>query len=205
MHLFDVLPTAKLNDLDLDWPGTDVTKGPNMWVSMLGERWQYSEKDAVKRSLTTRGHCGAGIYQMVRTHPTSTAALVVGRPLFWSDRKLFVVTPDITAAFLLPFAGVALNVPTTKGNVVMMCVSGDVDGLFDAALTKAVPVINDLTILKHTGGIAAFDVTADATAETGALARLRNGIRVNEAVTAGALSRIIIPRSAEIDFQNGVI
>jgi hypothetical protein len=51
MHLFDLLPDAKLNNLDLDWPydssgNRDVTKGPVNWLGMLGERWMYSESSA---------------------------------------------------------------------------------------------------------------------------------------------------------------
>lgn len=205
MHLFDVLPDAKLNNLDLTPPDNDVTKGIQNWRGMIGERWMYSEVEAQKRSDRAKGFCGAGIYQMVRTLSTSVAALAVGRPVFWVDRKLFKVTPDIAATFLLPFAGIALNVPSAKGNIVMILICGEVDGLFAAALTKAVPVINDQLILKHTGGIAEIDVLADATALTGATERLRFGGRVTEAVVAGALSRIIVSRANEIDFQNGVI
>jgi hypothetical protein len=129
MHLFKLLPDAKLNNLDLDWPydssgNRDVTKGPVDWLGMLGERWMVREETAQKLSDTSKGFCGAGIYTMVRTLSTSTTALVVGAPVFWSNKKDRIVTPDIAATFLLPFAGVALNIPTTKGNVVIICECG---------------------------------------------------------------------------------
>lgn len=210
MHLFSLLPDAKLNNLDLDWPydangNLDVTKGPVNWLGMLGERWMIRETTAQKRSDTSKGFCGAGIYTMVRTASASVAALAVGRPLFWSDRKNNIVTPDIAATFLLPFAGLALNVPATKGNVVMMLECGEADGIFNNPLTKATPVINDNAILLHNGGIANLEVIADATAYTFAHRRVDFAIKVNAAPTAGAKSRVILARSNEINFVNGVI
>lgn len=210
MHLFDLLPDAKLNNLDLDWPYVagvkDITKGPVQWEGMLGERWMYKKASAAKLSDTSKGYCGAGIYQMVRTASASVAALAVGRPVFWSDRDNLIVTPDIAATFLLNFAGIALNVPTTKGNVVMICIAGEVDALFIAgAITKAVPVIGDNAVLAHAGGIATLDVLADATAMTWAMRRLDHNIRINAAATAGAKSRVLLERTNEINFVNGVI
>jgi hypothetical protein len=205
MHLFDYLPSAKLNDVDLDWPSSDVTKGPVDWIGMLGERWMIREETAQKLSDTSKGFCGAGIYTMVRTLSTSTAALAVGRPVFWSDKKARIVTPDIAATFLLPFAGIALNVPATKGNVVMILECGEADALFNNPLTKGTPVINDNAILLHNGGVANLEVIADATAYTFAHRRVDFGIKVNAAPTAGAKSRVIVSRQNENNFVNGVI
>jgi hypothetical protein len=143
---------------------------------------------------------------MVRTLSTSTTALVVGAPVFWVDRLNKIVTPDIAATFLLPFAGIAINIPTTKGNVVMICECGEVDALFIAtATTKATPVINDIAVLSYVATNARWDVLADATALTWGTRRLDVGARINAAVTAGAKSRVVLDRRNEANFVNGVI
>jgi hypothetical protein len=61
MHFFDWLPTAKLNDVDLDYPDpSDVTKGISPILGMLGQYWEYGNRFALKFSKTATGNIKVG-------------------------------------------------------------------------------------------------------------------------------------------------
>lgn len=187
MNVFDYIPQGKLNDVDIDWP-TDITKGPQPLVGMLGEEFIYDETTALKLSNTLKGTLYACKLKLVRFLSTSTASNLIGRPVFWSDKKKYIVTPD--AAATSAFAGIAITA-VGKGNMGYIVTAGEVAGLFDAALTKAVPALGDPVYLKIAGGVATLDVLADATGWTNVQLKLMIG-EVRATVTAGAVSRVHI-------------
>jgi hypothetical protein len=161
VNMFDYLPTHKLDEVDIEYPGNDVTKGPSMFPGLLGQRFDISQLLATKQ-LTTAGRMGDGIIQYVRSSPTSTASIIVGRPVFWSDKIKNVVTPDAVATSEL--AGFPVSVPTTKGNIIVICNFGEIAVLTKNPLTKDPYAAGDLMFLDISGGVATIDVLADATA-----------------------------------------
>jgi hypothetical protein len=167
MHFFDWLPTAKLNDVDLDYPDpSDVTKGISPILGMLGQYWEYGNRFALKFSKTATGTLKWGRFRLVRLDPNMTAAIgtaVRGRPVFVADESNYVVTCD--AATTKRFAGVLLNSISAKGNVTMIQEYGRIGGLFAGTATKtlATITINDIATFAISGGVATFDVLADAT------------------------------------------
>lgn len=203
MDLFTLTPSGKLNDVDYTFNTTrDVTLGPDNLRGALGDiiKCDYNFANTHKKAST---NLYGGEYQFVRTRSGSTNALVVGGPVFWYDRDNFIVTPDTDGT--AEFAGVALNIPATKGNCVLIVVAGDVDALFKAtATTKATTVKNDLAVTSIASSAATLDVLADATAVTwgtasDAIARLQTPS------TAGALSRVSLLSNAVVRaYKEGV-
>jgi hypothetical protein len=197
MDTFSYIGSKKFNDWQGIYPAT-VTDGPNLMKGLLGNRHKLSEAMAVKLSNTNLGTLRQGVYQVVRTDPTAAtiANYAVGRPLFWADPKNFVVT--YVAATTSLFAGICLhNAISAAGNVMHMCVAGDVGGLWDGTLTKATPALNDPVILKIASSLATLDTIADATGWTNVQLKLEVG-RVNETVTAGQVKRIILNKAIQV-------
>jgi hypothetical protein len=188
MNVFDYVPNGKLNDLDITFPTSSnlETLGPNPLVGMLGEEFEYDEATALKLSNTSKGTLFSCLLKLVRFHPTSTASNLVGRPVFWSNKTSFVVTPDAAATSV--FAGISICA-NAKGNIGFIVVAGEVEALFVDPLTKATPVVNNRANLSIAAGVAALDVLADATAVTWGTLQTNVAI-VRAAVTAGAKSRV---------------
>lgn len=197
MNVFDLIPVGKLNDTDIDWP-TDITKGPQPLVGMLGEEFIYDESTALKLSNTTKGTLYACKIKLVRFASGSTASNLIGRPVFWSNKKSYIVTPD--AATTSAFAGIAITA-VGKGNIGYIVTGGEVDVLFDGALTKGAPALGDPVTLKIAGGVATADVLADATTWTNTQLKAFIG-EVRAAVVAGAKSRVFIYE--ERNFNRGI-
>lgn len=201
MDLFGITPSGKLNDVDIPF-STDITLGPTNWKGALGDTIKCDDAFAAahKKASTVLYN---GEYQLVRTLSTSTNALVVGGMLYWSDKANFIVTPDSDGTAEL--AGFALNIPTTKGDIVLMQVAGDVAALFKAsATTKATTVKNDIGVQSFASSAGTVDVLADATTLTWATVRLAC-VRLQTPSTAGALSRVsILPSGIVRVFKEGV-
>lgn len=198
MDAFSYLGTKRFNDFQLVWPAAgDPTQGPSLAPAILGNRHKLSETMARKLSNTNVGTLRQGIYQVVRTDPTAAtiANYVAGRPLFWADPSKFVVT--YVAASTSLFAGICLGTVAVAGNVIHMCVAGDVGGLVAAALTKAVPALNDPVFLKIAANLAALDVQLDATAMTNVELKLIAG-RMNEAFVVNQVKRIILTQAIQV-------
>lgn len=207
MDLFTLTPTGRLNEVDIDFNSTrDVTRGPDNLAGSLGDIIKCDTNFAQQRQNTSVGTLFGAEYMLVRTKSTSTAALLVGRPVFWgseADLDACIVTPDATVDAL--FAGVAINVPTTKGNVVLIVVAGDVNGLVKNPITDAGDVdLGDFLQLDISGGVATFDVLANATAVTWASMKQLAAKRI-AAATAGAVSRMQLNPAAIVRrFKEGI-
>lgn len=195
MNIAQYLGTKKLNELILENPFDsagkyDVTKGPSRFVGLLGSEFTFSEKQALKLSNTLIGTLYACTIKMVRVDPAFGTVLltdiIVGRPLYWSDTKKFLVTP--LASLTSRLAGISPVVMTSannKGDIIPLVVAGDVGVKLGAALTKASPVINDPALIVIAANLAAADVIADATNWTNVQHASRMG-RVIEAWNGGA-------------------
>lgn len=181
---------SKINEVSIA-PPVGVRNGPDLITPRAGERFHLTENRATKLSNTTVGTLRQCVIQMVRVDPaTQTLAnWVVGRPVFWSDTKIFKATTVAATTALL--AGIAINSPDALGDYVFIVVEGDVGGLYDGTLAKATPALNDPVVLKIASSLATLDVFADATSWTNVQRKLSVG-RVNETVTAGAVKRIIL-------------
>lgn len=195
MDMFSWLPTGFINEIDSVYPDTDITKGVSPLSGMLGQEFQLDDRDAARFSKTSVATEKGGRFKLVRLNPSASAAIasaVRGRPMFWSNRTLHQVSYDYDGTQL--FAGVLMEVLTAKGNITMLRTEGEGFGLFAGALTKAVPADGDALTVAVSGGIAAFDVLADATAMTMAFAQdMQNfNSKVAATVTAGAVSLIEI-------------
>lgn len=206
MDLFTLTPSGKLNDVDIEFNATrDVTKGPDNLAGSLGDIIKCDTAWAQQHQKTGLVLYGAE-YMLVRTKSTSTAALLAGRPVFWgseADLDACIVTPDAAADAL--FAGVALNVPTTKGNCVLIVVGGDVQGLVRGVITDAGDTdLGDFYQLDISGGVATFDILANATAITwGSIKAIASRRIANP--TAGAVARMQLNPAAVIRrFKEGV-
>lgn len=207
MDLFTLTPNGYLNDVDIEYNATrDVTKGPDNLSGALGDIIKCDTKFATERTKAGGATLYGGEYMLVRTKSTSTAALLAGRPVFWgseADLDACIVTPDAAADAL--FAGVAINVPSTKGNCVLIVVAGDVDGLVKGVITDAGDAdLGDFYSLDISGGVATFDVLANATAITFGNAKAIASRRI-ELPTAGQLARMQLNPLAVIRrFKEGV-
>lgn len=208
MDLFTLTPSGKLNDVDIEYDAAhDVRNGPNNLDGALGDIIKCDTRFAAERWSSTPGNSGyQGEYMLVRTKADSTAALLPGRPVFWAsadDLDDCIVTPDAAADALL--AGVALNVPTTKGNCVIILVAGDVDGLVANPITDAGDAdLGDFYSLAIGGGVATFDVLANATAITWGTIKQAVSRRI-ELPTAGQLARMQLnPLAVTRRFKEGV-
>lgn len=198
MDLFPYLGNSKLNNfiypnpLDsagrFDPTGQVGSQGQQIY-GCLGQKFKYSEAQAARVSDTTVGNLYNAEYQLVRisTGSLTLTDLVVGRPVFWSDKTKFEITPVASATALL--AGVCICVLTSdnsKGDLMFIATKGDVGGLLKASsLTKASPLANDPTVLNIAASLATFDVLLDATGWTNVQLALRAG-RVLEAWNGGA-------------------
>lgn len=204
MDTFQYLGTKKFNDFQMPYPDlTDASAGPSIAPGILGNRHKLSEAMALKLSNTNVGTLRQGTYQVVRTDPTAptVANYVFGRPLFWADQKKFVVTYVAAATSL--FAGICLGPVTTAGNLIHICIGGDVGALYAAALGKAVPALNDPVILSIASSLATVDVQLDATAFSNANLKLLVG-RVNEAPVVNQVKRIILTHAIQV-FDEGIM
>lgn len=182
-------PTGKINDFiypnPLDSAGRfviDDKTGPQkqMIYGLLGSRYKFSEGAALKRSNTTKGTIYNCEMQMVRIDPSFGTVLltdiIVGRPLFWTDKTKFLVSPLATATSLL--AGISPVVMTSsnaKGDIIPLIVRGDVGIKLKASLTKASPLANDPLVLSIASSLATGDVLLDATGWTNVQLALRVG------------------------------
>lgn len=218
MDLFSYIGTGKLNDLiipnPLDSSGRfDVTGklGPlaQELYGMLGQRFKFSEAQALKLSNTNKGTLYNCEIQMVRVDPNFGTVLltdiIVGRPLFWSDKTKRLVTPLASATALL--AGISPVVMTSanaKGDIIPLVVKGDVGVKLKAALTKASPLGNDPLSLNVTANLGTGDVLADATAWTNVQMALRMG-RVLSALNGldGTVVKCHLDNAYQL-FNNGV-
>lgn len=197
MDTFSYLGTKRFNDFQMAWPTQfDPTAGPSLAPAVLGNRHKLSESMARKLSNTNVGTLRQGIYQVVRTDPTAAtiANYVAGRPVFWADPSKFTIT--YVAATTSLFAGICLSTVAAAGNIIHICVAGDVGGLYAAALTKA-GALNDPVVLSIAANLATLDVLADATAWTNVQKKLEVG-RVNEAPVVNQVKRIILTNAIQV-------
>lgn len=197
MDLVEYLGTKKLNELILPNPYNsagviDIAAGKHneRGRGFLGQRFRLSEKQGLKQSNTTIGTIYGCVVMLVRIQPDFGTVLItdidVGRPLFWSDKKKFEVTPLASAtAQLAGISLVGLTSANAKGDIIPIVIHGDVGVLLAASLTKASPVANDPVVLSIASNLATADVLADATSWTNVQMALRIG-RVIEAWNGGA-------------------
>ncbi len=178
MDLVEYLGTKKLNELIIENPYNasgviDIAQGKHnqRGLGFLGQRVRLSEKQALKQSNTTIGTLYNCVIQMVRIQPdfgtVNLTDIIVGRPLFWNDKKKFLVTP--LASLTAQLAGIAICVLTAnnaKGDLIPIVVQGDVGVKMSAAITKAAPTINDPAVLAVAANLGVADVLADATGWT---------------------------------------
>lgn len=194
--LFEYIGEGKLNELILPNPynsagAIDKKLGPNRYIGLLGEEFKISQATALKQSNTTIGTLYGGTYKLVRVQPDFATVLltdiIVGRPMFWNDKKKNLVTPLATATS--QFAGICVVKMTSanaKGDFIIIAVPPcEVAVLLAASLTKSAPVINDPVVLSIASSLATADVLADATAWTNVQMALKIG-KVLEAWTGGA-------------------
>lgn len=199
MDPYILLGNKKLNEVSLT-PNTDPSVGPFWPKGFAGSRFHLTTAMATKLSNTNVGTLRNGIYQFVRCRG-ALADWDVGRPLFWSDTNLFEVTSVAATTALL--AGICISTPTTLADYTYIQVYGDVGGLYDGTLAKAVPALNDPVVLKIASSLATLDVFLDATGWTNVQEKLLVG-RVNETVTAGAIKRIILTEAVQV-FNEGIM
>lgn len=191
MDLFDYLRKGNINKFEEPF-STDVREGPSPFFGLLGMKKKLDDITAAKFSDTSIFTLLNGVYRLVRSDPAIVivANWSVGRPVFWTDKKLYKVT-TIVADSTGEFAGVALGPLTTPGSFKIIQVDGEAPGLLAAALTKAAPAKGDPLVLKFAANLADFDVELDATAHTNAIQKRIVG-KVDEAAVAGAVKRIIL-------------
>lgn len=207
MDLFAYLRGAKLNKVDEAYGTTDITKGPSPFVlgGLLGEKIKLSSSMALKLSDTTVGTLYGAEYQLCRLDPAQTATLAnskVGAPVYWVDRKLFKFTFDAAATSLL--AGIAINVPSAKGNVCFICTDGEVGALYANPTTKGAGAdANDPVVAAIGGGVAVVDILADATGWTNVQKSLEVGIAAEDPGAGNAVKRIILTHAVPA-FNDGV-
>lgn len=207
MDLFTLTPSGKLNDVSITYNATrDVTRGPDNLAGSLGDIIKCDTAFATERTKSGGATLYQAEYMLVRTLSTSTAALLAGRPVFWPDAAAIdacIVSPDAAADAL--FAGVAINVPETKGDCVLIVVAGDVDGLVKGVITDAGDAdLGDFYTLDISGGVATFDVLANATAITWGTMKAIAAKRI-ELPTAGQLARMQLNPAAVVRrFKQGV-
>lgn len=202
MDPFSLLGHGKLNDFS--WtPSTDIQDGPDPIWGMAGSRFHLDQKIAAKFSNTQVGTLRNCMIQLVRTDPAiaDITKWQVGRPVFWSDVNLFKCTT--VAASTALFAGIAIGNADAAGDFVYIVTKGDVGGLYAAALTKAVPALNDPVVLSIAANLATLDVLADATGWTNVQTKLEVG-RVNEAPVVNEVKRIILTKAIEF-YNEGIM
>ena len=208
MDLFTLTPSGKLNDVSITYNASrDVRLGPDNLAGSLGDTIKCDTRFAAERWKSGVGNNGyGGEYMLVRTKSNSTAALLVGRPVFWEDAAALdacIVTPDAAVDAL--FAGVAINVPETKGDCVLICVAGDVDGLVKNPITDAGDAdLGDIYTLDIAAGVATFDILANATAVNWGTLKAQAAKRV-ALPTAGQVARMHLLQNAVVRrFREGV-
>jgi hypothetical protein len=195
MDLFTLTPSGKLNDVSIAFNATrDVRLGPDNLAGSLGDTIKCDTAFAQARQKAGLTNLYGGEYMLVRTKSGSTAALLAGRPVFWSsvaDLDACIVTPDAVATYF--FAGIAINVPDNKGDCVLIVVAGDAD-VISATTGDALGVAMGLlvgggvaTATSAAGGwptgVGALNMAANTAASAtrmhvrGALRRFKEGVR----------------------------
>lgn len=216
MNLIEYLGTKKLNELILENPydsagKVDITKGPNRYIGLLGSEWKLSEKTALKQSNTTIGTLYGARYKLVRIQSDfGTVALtdiIVGRPMFWSNKKKHEVTP--LASITAQLAGICVVKCTSanaKGDFIVICVEGECEVLMSAAITKATVAINDPVVMAVASNLGVGDVLADATGWT----NVQLGVRIGKMISAlgtggdGLVARVYV-NNCTYNFDDGVV
>lgn len=179
MELLNYIGTKKLNDFIFPNPldssgrfnfGAEGKLGPlaAQLYGLLGARYKLSEKTALKLSNTNVGTLYNCEVQLVRVSPTfgtvTLADIIVGRPLFWSDKNKFEVTPLATiTADLAGISPVVMTSTNAKGDLIPMVVRGDVGVKMSAAITKTTLASNDPVVMAVASNLGVADVLADAT------------------------------------------
>lgn len=163
------LANGFLNTVNDPVVGQSVTGGQS-YGGQLGAVMELNNAQAVKMFKASVGNGYAGKYQYVQFKAGTTAANVVGGPVYWDDIANFVVTPDVPTG-VPGFAGISLSV-VTKGNYGFILVDGFGDCHALANTTKGTPAIGDNLVLSTAGF---FDDLADATAFDGTNLKLAVG------------------------------
>lgn len=147
MDLFTLTPSGKLNDVSIAYNALrDVRLGPDNLAGSLGDTIKCDTAFAQARQKAGLTNLYEAEYMLVRTKSGSTAALLPGRPVFFSsvaDLDACIVTPDALATYF--FAGIAINVPDNKGDCVLIVVDGDAD-IISATTADALGVAMGLLI-----------------------------------------------------------
>lgn len=205
MDLFDYLRKGKINNFEEAFPtgssGTllDFESGAtNPFSGLLGMKKKLDDTTAAKFSNTALWTCLNGTYRLVRSDPTIAAVAdwVLGRPLFWADKKLFKVT-TVAADATVEYAGQALGPLVKAGSFKLIQESGEAPLLFTAALTKAAPAINDPVVLKFAANLATGDVELDATAFANAIVKRWIGY-ADEVPVNASVKRIVLTLAHQV-------
>lgn len=203
MNVFEFLEGGYLNSFDQPYPSTPPnlrSNGPNLDVGSLGQVFQFSEGKAVKLSDPAITPTLKGVtLQVVRFLSTSTAANVLGQPVFASDYTNFVVTPDATATSLLVGIPIFAN---TKGNIGLIAIGGLVQVKFGTISKGGGGAANDNVIWAVSGGVGVGNVLANATPFDGTNEQFIFG-KLFEAATTGATK--FVKLNAELGFQHSGI
>jgi len=194
MDLFDYLRKGKINTFEEPF-STDVRDGVSPFFGLLGMKKKLDDDTAAKFSDTSVWTCKNGTYRLVRSDPTiaTVGDWVLGRPIFWVDKKLFKVT-TVAADATVEFAGIALGGLTKAGSFKIIQTSGEAPILLAAALTKAAPAINDPIVLKFAANLATGDVELDATAWANAIIKRWIGY-LDEAAVANTVKRMVLTQA----------
>lgn len=199
MDLFDYLRKGKINTFEEPFPistgsASFAAFGENVnspFLGLLGMVKKLDDTTAAKFSNTATFTFRNGVYQLVRSDPTSVVAnWVLGRPVFWTSKTLYKVSPTAADA-TVEFAGMALGPLTVAGSFKIIQIDGEAPALLSAVLTKAAPAINDPVVLKFAANLGDVDVELDATSWTNAILKRHIGF-LDEAATAATVKRIVL-------------
>jgi len=145
-----------LNDINDAYPANNtpsMSGATNTYAAQLGARVWLDGNPGGVRYDSTIGTLYGGKYQYVKTTAGTTAAYVLGRPVFWTDFENYVVTADSTAVLVGKMAGIILNA-VTKGNYCWIQTAGKATVLFKTGLTASTPADGDLIVIDATTGLA---------------------------------------------------
>ena len=176
------LPTGFLNSANGDpAPGLPLSTASasgsiiQPYAGQVGGKLTIDTNEAaLPLSDPATGTLFAGVYQYVLFLSTSVAANARGQIVFWSNRPLYTVTPDVTAATQGLIAGVTLSA-ITKGNYGWIQIAGRASVKFKTSLTAATPAAGDLLVLDQAGTNGVDDPT-QSTALTPLQAKSQIGV-----------------------------